>query len=55
VGRQIQPVRQPGELIVVREVIQVLMALEQLRLGLAAQRDVVDRHPSTCCSPSVSR
>jgi len=30
---------------VVREVIQVLMALEQLRLGLAAQRDVVDRHP----------
>ena len=45
VGRQIQPIGEPGELIVVREVIQLLMALEQLCLGLAAQCDVVDRHP----------
>jgi len=30
---------------VVREVIELLMALEQLCLGLAALRDVMNRHP----------
>jgi len=45
VGRQIQPIGEPGELIVVREVVELLMALEQSRLGLAADGDVMNRHP----------
>jgi len=45
VGRQIQAIGEPRELIVVREVIELLMALEQRRLGLAADRDVMNRHP----------
>ena len=38
---EIQAVRQAGELIVMREVIEVLLLLEQLILDLRAQGDVV--------------
>jgi len=56
VGRQIQAIGKPGELIVVREVIELLVALEQRRLGLAADRDVMNRHPrGVVAPPSVSR
>jgi hypothetical protein len=41
VSRQKQPIRQAGELVVVREMIQMLLFLEKLRLDLPAQRDVV--------------
>ena len=40
---QEQPVRQPGELVVVREVIEVLVLLQQLRLDLAPHGDIVHR------------
>ncbi len=42
---QVEPVREPGELVVVRQVIELLVALEELRLGLAAHGDVVHHHP----------
>ena len=38
--RQIQAIRQARQLIVVRQVIQVLLPLELLRLDLAPERDV---------------
>src|SRR5437660_4972886 len=41
IGGQEQAVRQTGQLIMVREVIQVLLFLQQLRFRLAAHRDVV--------------
>ncbi len=41
---QVEAVGEPGELVVVREVIELLVLLEQVRLGLAAHGDVVHRH-----------
>ena len=41
---QVQAVRQPGQLVVVREVIELLVLLEQVRLDLAAHGHVVHRH-----------
>ena len=44
VRREIEPVGEPGELVVVREVIEVLMTLEQLALDHAAHGHVVYGH-----------
>jgi hypothetical protein len=42
-GSQVKPVRQSGQLVVMREMIQVLLLLEQLRLNLASDRHIVRR------------
>src|SRR6516225_5313569 len=42
--REVQPVRESGEVVVMGEVIELLMLLEQLRLRLAANGDIVHRH-----------
>jgi len=43
-GCEVQPVRESGEVIVMGEVIELLVLLEQLRLHLAANGDIVHRH-----------
>src|SRR5262252_5542517 len=43
-GGEVQPVRESGEVIVMGEVIELLVLLEQLRLDLAANGDIVHRH-----------
>ena len=43
VVREIQPVGQPGQLVVMRHVVELLLILDELLLGLAAQRDIVGR------------
>ncbi len=51
VGGEKQPVREPGQLIVVREVIEVLLLLQELSFHLAAQADVVDREAQHTAAP----
>ena len=41
---QVQAVRQAGELVVVRQAIELLVLLEQVALDLAAHGDIVHRH-----------
>jgi hypothetical protein len=52
---EIEAIRQTGELIVMREVIEVLLLLQQLVLDLAPERDVVAPEREQRAASSITR